>query len=97
MEQAKNRRDMLMPNYLLMCRSLTYCQRAARVLERAGVTATVYKAPRSASPEGCTYCVKISGKKLAKALKALNQNGLAPAKILLETADHSFREVNGFE
>ena len=86
-----------MPNYLLMCRSLTYCQRAANALERAGVTATVYKAPKSASPEGCTYGVRISEKKLAAALKVLNQKGLAPTRVLLQSADHVFREVNGLE
>ena len=86
-----------MPYYLLMCRSLTYCQRSARILERGGVTATVYKAPRSASPEGCTYCVKISENKLVPALKKLKQNGLAPTKIMLQTSEHSFQEVNGFE
>ena len=31
--------------YLIMCRSLTYAQRAARVLERAGIGAGIIKAP----------------------------------------------------
>lgn len=42
---------------LIMCRSLTYAQRSSQVLERAGITATVLKAPQSVSKTGCTYCV----------------------------------------
>ena len=34
---------------LIMCRSLTYAQRSSQVLERAGITATVLKAPQSVS------------------------------------------------
>ena len=44
---------------LIMCRSLTYAQRSSQVLERAGITATVLKAPQSVSKTGCTYCVKL--------------------------------------
>ena len=84
-----------MSYYLLMCRSLTYAQRALRALERAGITASVYKAPKSASPEGCTYCVRLTEKKLSAALKVLKENGLAPTKILVESAEHAFHEVNG--
>ena len=43
---------------LILCRSLTYAQRSSRVLERAGITAVVRKAPLSVSKTGCTYCVK---------------------------------------
>lgn len=44
---------------LILCRSLTYAQRSSRVLERAGITAAVLKAPLSVSKTGCTYCVKL--------------------------------------
>lgn len=44
---------------LIMCRSLTYAQRSSQVLEHAGITATVLKAPQSVSKTGCTYCVKL--------------------------------------
>ena len=42
---------------LILCRSLTYAQRSSRVLERAGITAVVRKAPLCVSKTGCTYCV----------------------------------------
>lgn len=69
--------------YLIMCRSLTYAQRAARALERSGITAIVTKAPQKTMAEGCVYCVKVSEKRLAEALTVLNNAGLGPGKVFL--------------
>ena len=41
--------------YLIMCRSLTWAQRSAALLERGGITASVVKAPQGLSPSGCAY------------------------------------------
>ena len=41
--------------YLIVCRSLTYAQRTAAVLERAGITARILRAPKSIAGEGCSY------------------------------------------
>lgn len=56
---------------LILCRSLTYAQRSSRVLERAGITAVVRKAPLSVSKTGCTYCVKLKETQLERALLLL--------------------------
>ena len=58
---------------LIMCRSLTYAQRSSQVLERAGITATVLKAPQSVSKTGCTYCVKLYESRLVRALALLDR------------------------
>jgi rhodanese-related sulfurtransferase len=76
-------RRKLMLHYLIMCRSLTYAQRAARVLEQAGITAIVTKAPQNISLDGCAYCVKVSEKRLSDALYELNAAALAPGKVYL--------------
>ncbi len=85
-----------MLQYLIMCRSLTYAQRAAKALERAGITAIVTKAPQGSSDSGCAYCVKVSEKRMPDALRVLKVNGLNPGKILLLEAD-AFREVHDFD
>ncbi len=82
-----------MLHYLLMCRSLTYAQRASRALERIGITAIVTKAPKSATGQGCSYCVKVSEKNLIRAIKTLSDAGLGPIKIFLVTSDGSVSEV----
>ncbi len=83
-----------MLKYLLMCRSLTYAQRASRALEHAGITAVITKAPASATGIGCGYCVKISENKLSSALSILNQEGLGPIKIFVQEHDGSVSEVS---
>lgn len=82
-----------MLNYLLMCKSLTYAQRANRTLERSGITSVITKAPKSATGIGCGYCVKVTEKKLAPALAALNEAGLGPARVFLQSAGGAVSEV----
>lgn len=82
-----------MLQYYIMCRSLTYAQRAAWVLERAGITAILTRAPRSISNEGCVYCVKVSEKRLAEALKALKRAGFDSSRIYVKGPDGSLAEV----
>ena len=86
-----------MLHYLIMCRSLTYAQRAAKILERSGITAIVKRAPQSVSSAGCGYCIQIAEKKIPDALKILKSNGLGPGKVLLQQDDRSFREVHDFD
>lgn len=79
--------------YLLICRSLTYAQRTAKILEHAGITAIVSRTPRHISPEGCGYSVKISSKAVPNALVALKNAELYPIQIFVLYADGQFGEV----
>ncbi|MEG0035365.1 MAG: DUF3343 domain-containing protein [Oscillospiraceae bacterium] len=83
-----------MLQYLLMCRSLTYAQRASRTLERVGITAVITKAPKSATGSGCNYCVKVSEQKLAPSLRALREARLDPLRVFLISMDGSVSEVS---
>lgn len=67
--------------YLLRYRSLTYAQRAARILERAGITATVTKLPKSISERGCGYGLIVMPKHLDRAASTLAAAGLRPERI----------------
>ena len=78
--------------YLIMCRSLTYAQRAANALERAGITARVLRSPAEISPSGCGYSVKIAQRHLSHALTVLNRNRLPYAGIYVG-GDRGYREV----
>ena len=46
--------------YLIVCRSLTYAQRTAAALERAGISAYIMRSPKSIAGEGCSHSVKIA-------------------------------------
>ncbi len=78
---------------LILFRSLTYAQRAERVLERAGITATIRKAPQSVSDRGCTYCVKIHAARMERALAVLEQTRLQTGRVFVAEADGTLQEV----
>lgn len=82
-----------MLHYLLMCKSLTYAQRSALVLERIGITAIITKAPKSATGQGCNYSVKVSEKNLVRAISALKEAALGPTRVFMVSHDGNLREV----
>lgn len=67
---------------IIILRSLTYAQRAERLLERAGIYASVKKVPQSASPEGCTYGVLVRSKNLDQAQSTLIKNSMTIRNVL---------------
>lgn len=79
--------------YLIMCRSLTYAQRAARALERSGIATGVIKAPAGLTGNGCSYCVTVSATKGQRAVKILRSENLLQGKVYLQKADSSTEEV----
>ena len=80
--------------YLIICRSLTYAQRTAAALERAGITAYIMRSPRSVSDTGCSHAVKISERRLTDSLAVLNRVGLSPERVYIMSADGSYKEVS---
>jgi bacterioferritin-associated ferredoxin len=82
-----------MSYYLILCRSLTYAQRAVRTLVGAGITAVVARAPQIMLDSGCGYCARISEKSLEAALAVLKKVGIRPDRVLRQGPDGSFREV----
>ena len=79
--------------YLIICRSLTYAQRTARLLERAGIGSHVMRTPKTISKEGCNYCVRLKESRLADALKLLRRENISPKQIYLQSADGVYQEV----
>ena len=82
-----------MVHSLIVSRSQTYAQRTARVLERAGISGYVMRAPKLISGEGCSHCVKVAERWLAPALKVLNREGLGPKRVFLHNEEGTYSEV----
>ena len=80
-----------MTQYLITFRSLTHAQRSARVLERAGITTAVIKAPQGLSSSGCAYAITLR-REPETALTLLKQNGLAIGKLFQRGADGRYTE-----
>ena len=83
----------MLPNYLIICRSLTHAQRMASVLERAGIRAPIQRAPKLASDEGCSHALRVSEHQLAKALTLLNRADMTPTRVFLHDIRGEYREV----
>jgi len=79
--------------YLIICRSLTYAQRTASVLERAGITGRILRAPKSIAGEGCSHAVRVSQRSLPEALKILARAELTPKRVFITAGDGSYQEV----
>ncbi len=79
--------------YLLMFRSLTYAQHGARLLERAGITGTITRMPRSAAVRGCSYGVLVSPAQYDRAMDVLSSGGLLPERIYMRSDDGALREM----
>ena len=69
--------------YLIVCRSLTYAQRTASALERAGITAHIMRSPKSIAGEGCSHSVKVSQ----------HRTELDPRRVYITAGDGSYKEV----
>lgn len=82
-----------MVHYLIICRSLTYAQRTASLLERAGISAYVMRSPKAADAEGCSHAVRVREKYIAQALKILAREDLSPKRVFIVSGDGSYREV----
>ena len=79
--------------YVFMCRSLTYAQSAARVLEKNAISASVKKAPTGLSGSRCSYRVSVSYIKGTAAAGVLRREGLLQGKVFLRHDDGSHTEV----
>lgn len=79
--------------YLIVCRSLTYAQRTAAALERAGITARILRSPKSIAGEGCSHSVRIPQRSLPEALRILQQAELMPKRVFITAGDGIYQEV----
>ena len=81
-----------MTQYWILFRSLTHAQRAAGLLERRGITATLTRAPQGLSPKGCGYAVIIR-KRPTEALRFLDEVRIPYGQVFGREENGTFREA----
>ena len=81
-----------MTQYLIMCPTLTWAQRAQRVLERSGISASVVKAPQSITESGCGYAVSLY-RHFERARELLQRNGLIKGKIFRRESGGEYTRI----
>lgn len=82
-----------MEQNLIMCRSLTYAQKAMRTLERGGVTVALLRVPQSVSQTGCSYGLRVSARYLDYSLDLLKEKQNPYGKVFRYLPDGSLEEV----
>lgn len=80
--------------YLIVCRSLTYAQRTAAALGRAGISAYIIRSPKGVAKEGCSHSVKIAQRNLSAAVNMLRRAGLDTSRIYIHSGNGSYQEVH---
>lgn len=82
-----------MERYLIMCRSLTYAQRATRILERTGLSSSVARTPHGIGGDGCSYGVRLRTVDIRAALSALRKADVKIGAVYIIGEDGSIREL----
>ena len=77
---------------LIVLRSVTYAQRAKRILEKAGISAYVIKPDASLIGNGCGFAVKVSEGYLAETLDILKKQGFEISKLYV-SSNGGYREL----
>lgn len=80
-------------HYIIMCRSLTYAQRASRLLDSSGIYAGLTKAPQGITPEGCTFGVRVQEKHVRRALAVIRSSGIKVGKVFRVDEDGRAEEA----
>jgi short-subunit dehydrogenase len=60
---------------LIACRSITYAQRAARVLNNAGIRASIRRLPVDLTDTGCAQAVRVEENQLHRAVTMMRNAG----------------------
>ena len=74
-------------------RSLTYAQRAARVVERRGFSSVLVRLPQGVSKKGCGYAL-IFRSRAKEALAVLEREGIPWGQSFTRAESGEFREVS---
>ena len=78
---------------MILCRSITYAQRAQHILERKGYTATVVRPSVQVVGEGCGFAVKIAQRYLGEAVYLLRSYGIEPTRAVIVEQNGTVREA----
>lgn len=70
-----------MYDYIIACRSLTYAQKGAKALNRAGFRANIMRTPSEIAREGCGYSISLKRANIDSALSVLRNAGVQPKRV----------------
>ena len=78
---------------VIIFKSVTYAQRAERILAKNGIVSNVMKAPFGKNAGSCAFGVRISDKNIVKAIGIIKESGLSYTDIMIKQADGTYRRL----
>ena len=79
--------------YFITFRSVTYAQRAEKLLTQHGIRANLMRTPRWMEEQGCGYALKIWSRDITQVRNLLRESRLQLRKIYLQHEDGAMEEV----
>lgn len=74
-------------------RSVTFAQKAERLLKRAGVYCTMQRTPKELSQRGCGYCLGMRPGQVIQAARLLEAEKVDYGKLYAVNADGGYEEI----
>lgn len=78
--------------YCLSFRSVTYAQRAKKILDRAGMSSYLQRAPSVLAAGGCGYCVRVKTD-VEQGIRLLKAAGVPFSRVYGKTAAGEYQEA----
>lgn len=82
-----------MTYYFINCRSLTYAQRAKRMLEGAGISAGIVRTPQQIAKSGCSHSVKVAEHRFQAAMGVLRRAAFPIMRVYASDGTGGYDEV----
>ena len=82
-----------MQTYFVTFRSVTFAQRAERILKDGGLRCTLQRAPRAMEERGCGYSLNLRPAEVHRALALLRQAQVPMRKVYFKSGDGLVEEV----
>lgn len=78
---------------ILIFKSITYAQRAERILYKSGIPCSILKAPTGMEWGACAHCVKISDEHTERAKNIMKSNGMPVIGMAVTGKDGRYTRV----
>ena len=79
--------------YFITFRSVTFAQRAEKLLTRKGFRVSLMRTPRWMEEQGCGYALKIWANEIPAVVKQLRENRIQLRKVYVQQEDGEMEEL----
>ena len=82
-----------MPVYFITVRSVTFGQRAEKVLRRGGISCNLQRTPKWMEEQGCGYCLRLRTDDIMPALRLLRASQIPFRRVYVQNNHADVEEV----